>query len=168
MGATTVTYTQTKRDLLAFYFHVMTRRTTMLRAGGVCVAASSLINAMTIDWSKSDAWAVFVVLESLFLLFLAALLLVIVCASVAAMKGPGIICEHTVTFTDESITEVTAFNTQVVRWPGVSKVVRSDGQIAVFLGPAMAHVIPRRAVGSLEEWDLLCGSIMDRFHSAHP
>ena len=165
----TVTYTNTRRDLLAFNFYFLTHGRWMLRFGTVFLVVTSLINVTTLDGARSasENAATFAVLEAMALLIAAVVLVLIVLVSVAFMSGTGLFCERTITVTEESLTESTAVNTQLIRWPGVAKVVRAGHQILVFVGPAAAHVIPRRAVRSQEEWDLLYKSIVDAYRAAH-
>lgn len=90
-----------------------------------------------------------------FLTTAALVLSALIAVAVALMSRRGVLTDHTITFDDESLTETTDVNTGVHHWTGISRVVRWGGVILVVVSPGMAHIIPRRAVESREQWDSL-------------
>lgn len=66
----------------------------------------------------------------------------------------GILCEHTLTIDPEGLTEVTPVNEGRHYWKGVHRVDSTPEHILIYIQPAMAHIIPRRAFASPEQADL--------------
>jgi hypothetical protein len=62
-----------------------------------------------------------------------------------AQRQPGLFCEHTISLSDEALTEVTAVNETRHLWAGVCNVAETSKHIFIFVAPNAAHVIPKRA-----------------------
>ena len=57
----------------------------------------------------------------------------------------GVLCEHTITLTDDAITEVTPLNESKILWSGFRSVIDAPEHIYIFMTGSEAHVIPKRA-----------------------
>jgi hypothetical protein len=60
-------------------------------------------------------------------------------------KNKSIICEHTMSLTDDALIETTAFNEGRNLWKGVHRVVDTADYIYIYLSVHSAHIIPKRA-----------------------
>jgi hypothetical protein len=107
-----------------------------------------------------------VVVELIFVVaFVAIIMLVVLVSSLFADPGSGL-SEHTITLTPESLTEVTSLNTNVVKWGGVRRVVRLRNYLAMYVGRSVAHVVPRRAFATAQEWERFCDLALDSFRAS--
>jgi hypothetical protein len=68
------------------------------------------------------------------------------------LSGPnkGSLGEHTVIVTEESLLETTEVNEARWQWSGVERVEQNENYIFIFVGPNVAHIIPKRAFSTPE------------------
>ncbi|MFA5832148.1 MAG: YcxB family protein [Bacteroidota bacterium] len=60
-------------------------------------------------------------------------------------KQKGVICEHTITISDDWIIESTEVNEDRKKWNGIYKLVEDDEYYYIFLTPQIGHFIPKKA-----------------------
>ena len=63
----------------------------------------------------------------------------------------SLLCEHTITLTDDALLEVTPFGEGKNLWKGVYQVVDTPEYIYIFATQYSAHVVPKRAFADAEE-----------------
>jgi hypothetical protein len=66
-------------------------------------------------------------------------------------RRDGNLTEHTIELRDDAFYESTRFSESRFFWPGILKVVRRPGYVAVYVAQHLAHVIPIRAFESKEQ-----------------
>jgi hypothetical protein len=67
-----------------------------------------------------------------------------------ARPGRGVIGEHTITLTEDGLTESTVVNRSEHSWAAVSSIISNDRLLIIVLDGFMMHIIPRRAFQSME------------------
>lgn len=63
----------------------------------------------------------------------------------------SVLTRHIVEIQNDAFYEETKYNKSHFYWPGVIKVVKRLGLVAVYVTPQLAHIIPRRAFSSLAQ-----------------
>ena len=87
----------------------------------------------------------------------------------ASLKGGAAkttLTEHTVTLTEESVIETTAFNRNEQKWSGIIKVDRTRHYLFIFVSPYSGHVIPRRAFATVAEEEVFYNEVQARQKAA--
>jgi hypothetical protein len=157
-----VTYTHTRRDSLAFTAHWALHSAVIWSLLGLLVVVTlpETMRSLRPGWPLAGRIAAAVALEAI-PVFLVVVLTGIVTALIYALyANPGVYTSHTITADGSGLTESTSVNDTTFTWGGVRKIARSSGHIYIYVGPWMAHVIPRRAVSSQEEWDGLYSDLL--------
>ncbi len=70
---------------------------------------------------------------------------------IASRRSDGVLTEHVIELRDDAFYESTKFNESKFFWPGIQRVVRRPGFVAVYVAQHMAHVIPMRAFESSQQ-----------------
>jgi hypothetical protein len=70
---------------------------------------------------------------------------------VYSRNNKAILTRHVVEVRDEGLYEETTYNQSLFFWPGVVKIVRRLGCVAVYVTPHFAHIIPVRAFSSTSQ-----------------
>jgi len=65
--------------------------------------------------------------------------------------GRGALGRHRVVLSDYGVTESTSVNETRTAWAGVDRVEQSQDHVFIYITPASAHVIPKRAFSRPEE-----------------
>jgi hypothetical protein len=92
-------------------------------------------------------------------------------AEIGAFRGAerhGVLGEHTITLTPEGLHEQTAVNESKTAWRGIHRIDATKDHLFIFLQPAMAHVIPRRAFPTPADADAFLAKARDYFAAAQP
>jgi len=164
-----IRYTNTRRDLLTFAAHHHLRSPLHWFTLGVIAL---LVLPVSIDiGSRSELGVAFTVVFSalavlVFEVFAVLILAVVTSIAVLFQGGTGTLTEHVVDFDGDGITESTDVNSGTTKWSGVRRVRRTRGHIFVYVGPGMAHVIPRRSVDSDQAWTELGASLTSAWRAA--
>ncbi|MDZ4179067.1 MAG: YcxB family protein [Coriobacteriia bacterium] len=165
----TVTYTNTRVDLLAFTaFHYLRSPWTWIGMAALIVFTLPPIIA-SVPWRLGLVFGGLMVFifEAAVVTFVIAVMIATVLASVVLRDGAGVFTEHVLSFDQQGITERTDINASVFTWQGIQKVVRaSDYYIFIYVTPGMAHLIPRRAVASDDDWDRLFDQVWTFYQGA--
>jgi hypothetical protein len=81
-------------------------------------------------------------------------------------KNRSLLTKHTVEIQDEAFYDETQFSRSYHYWPGIAKVVRRSGFVAVYINAHSAHIIPTRAFSSREQCHLFLSSIKEKLGAA--
>ncbi|HJR68698.1 MAG TPA: YcxB family protein [Gammaproteobacteria bacterium] len=81
-------------------------------------------------------------------------------------KNKALLTDHVVEVQPDSLYEETRFNRSCHYWPGVVKVVRRPGFVAVYVAAHLAHIIPRRAFSSREQVDEFVALVRQRVQAS--
>ncbi len=81
--------------------------------------------------------------------------MVLTIASMISRRNKTFLTDHTLTLTPEGVTEETAFNTATHTWTGVVRVARTSHHLFSYIAQHAAHVVPRNAVSTQQDWDAL-------------
>jgi hypothetical protein len=74
-------------------------------------------------------------------------------------RNRSILTQHEITIEDGALLDETLFNRSQHYWPGIFKVVRRPGFVAVYLNAHAAHIIPSRAFESEEHRERFVSAI---------
>ena len=69
----------------------------------------------------------------------------------ASKKNHSTLTKHTIEITDSALIEETKYNKSYFYWNGVVKAVNRLGNVAIYVTPHMAHIVPRRAFSSPQQ-----------------
>lgn len=163
-----VSYRNTRRDILAFTAHHYVRGpwNWVFLVGFVLATLPATISRLSPKNGVFVNTLVTFVAEALLLLFLIGVPVLILLMSLSRRGGIGTLDEHLLIVDRDVLTEQTVVNTSIVKWAGVRKMLRTRNYLFVYVGPGMAHPIPRRAAASADEWERLCTVILDAYHGA--
>ena len=149
----TITYTNTRRDQLAFQFYHLCRSPQFLLVNGACLIFMACVFFHVAD---GVALAPRIVETVFFLLLLQPILLaaeVAVLALGVVLRQVGNQIEETVTLSDAGVQVKTVTSCQDHQWRGIKKVRRTRRHLFIYLTPGIAWVVPRRVFASTEEWE---------------
>ncbi len=142
----TVTYTNTRRDLLAFQLHYARRSPV---SWAVPAASLAIIGLLFFRSAQAAALAPRIVASGLFLL----LLLPLVGALQVAILALGAMLRHghepipeQLTLSNAGMRIETATGCQDYQWRGIKKLCRTRRHLFIYLTPSLACLVPRRAV----------------------
>lgn len=80
-------------------------------------------------------------------------------------RNKTILTEHTVTLSEEGLTEETAYNVTLQKWKGVQRLLRTREYLFIYVSDLMAHVIPRKAFGSAHDDDVFYAFCQEKAQS---
>jgi hypothetical protein len=80
-------------------------------------------------------------------------------------KNKTIVTTHVVEVRDDGFCEETPFNKSLHYWPGIARVVRRPGFVAVYTSAIAAHAIPRRAFASDEQLNQFVAMVRERMRA---
>ena len=149
----TITFTNTRRDLLAFQVYHLGRSPLLLLVNGACLTFMACLffhGAGGVPLAPRIVATVFFLL--LFLPILLAVQVALLALSVV-LRQVGNLIEETVTLSDAGVQVKTATSCQDHQWAGIKKVCRTRRHLFIYLTPSIACVVPRRAFASAEEWE---------------
>ncbi|MET1076935.1 MAG: YcxB family protein [Pseudomonas sp.] len=66
----------------------------------------------------------------------------------ASRKNHSVLTKHILEITDNALIEETKYNKSFFYWNGVIKAVNRLGNVAIYVTPHSAHIVPRRAFAS--------------------
>lgn len=159
-----VEYSNSPRDLVAFtiysWFHEWQQTVGLV----FFVVATSIPTWNAV--SQTDVpvgFAIFIgtAIEALLLGAILLLMLLLVVVLAYFSRDRAFYTNHVVTADHEGVTEETPFNLSTYRWDGIDRIRRTRRHLFIFLGPMKAHVIPRRHVPDVAEWDRVYRSLLE-------
>ena len=170
----TVKFTIEPADMRAFSAYNRKHGSNMKRARWIVVVFASALGLnhalAKYDgfWDRLSAFCCFLIVywaitSILFKLFLQ----VVVWRSYTKREYPAVICEHTITLTEEALTEVTPVNETRHLWSGIRKVIDAEDHIYLFIAANAAHVIPKRAFLDRESERTFIQQAQGYFAQAH-
>ena len=87
---------------------------------------------------------------------------VVTVLSLVSRSNRTILTDHTITICDDGLIEETAFNRTEQKWNGITQIGRTRRHVFAYVSQYAAHVIPRRAFESREDWDAFHGELRRR------
>lgn len=145
----TITYTNTRRDLLAFQLHHL-RRSPMMWL------PFALVGLMFFLMASEEALAPRIVATVIFLLLVLPILVAFYAALLTLnllLRKAGNSPPETVTLSDAGLQIKTATSFQEHQWAGIKQVCWTRRHLFIYLTPSLACVVPRRVFASAGEWE---------------
>jgi hypothetical protein len=157
-----VTYTNKRRDAIAFNAHVITRSwfNLLFIAAFVLATLPSTIAEQEPQLSLAEKVAVTAITEILLLAGVFAFAAVVMVLAIVFQRQSGIYEQHTLTADADKLRETTAVNDTVMSWSAVRKIAMTPFHIFVCVGPRAGFIIPYRDVQSEAEWHSLHESLV--------
>lgn len=150
-----VRYTTTRGDILRFYIHHYGRSPGFVAFQIVLLALMS--HSFYRALPPEEPVVVQIIVFATFFLLAVAFLLIVFFGGIAfhvfSKKNKTLTTEHTITLKEEGFREETPFNTTEHTWAAVQRLRRSRNYIFLYVAAHLAHVIPKRAFGTEEEWN---------------
>lgn len=103
---------------------------------------------------------------ALFYLGMWAAQIVLVAILVFSRRNDCVLTDHVLEIRDGGLFEATKFNESMFFWPGLIKVVKRPGFVAVYIAQHMAHIIPDRAFRSIQERDQFVSLVQEKMRTA--
>jgi hypothetical protein len=145
----TITYANTRRDLLAFQLH-------HFRRSPIVWLPVALLGLMFFLMAPDDALATRIVAAMIFLALVLPILLAFYAAALTLnllLRKDRNSAPETVTLSDAGLQIKTATSFQDHQWTGIKKVCRTRRHLFIYLTPSIACIVPRRAFASADEWE---------------
>ena len=159
----TVDFTNTVFDLVRFNLYHASRRVV----NWLIIAGGALVLTRTIP---ADTLGVSVVAFFMFSICMTVMLfsatVLISGVSYWPSKNRGVLGEHRLTVTAETITEETAVSQGTWSWIGVPKVSRSSAYVFIYVQQNMAHIVPARSFSSRAEADRFFQFVVETWNAA--
>jgi hypothetical protein len=147
-----VTFTVTPADMKAFFAHIRRHHARIKRTrylAYLVAALLSLYHAFTRAPDPDHRFAYFIAnfiiiggctwfFGNLFLRFSQ-------WRRFRSKEHPGLLCEHTITLTDEALIEITPINEARHLWSDLHSVINAKRHIFIFVLHNAAHIIPKRS-----------------------
>jgi len=80
---------------------------------------------------------------------------------------PGLIGSHKITVSDQGVVEESEVGEHRVNWNGITRIESSDMYTFIYIGPAMAHVIPKSAIEE-GDYDVFVAQAREWFEQKRP
>jgi len=152
----TITYTNTRRDLLAFQLYHQWRSPLLPLVNGACLV---FMGCLFLRATQDIPIAPRIAATVLFLLVLLPMLLAVQLALLTLnllLRKAGVSAPETVTLSDSGVRIKTATSLQDHQWAGIKKLRRTRRHLFIYLAPSIACVVPRRAFANAAEWESFC------------
>jgi hypothetical protein len=81
-------------------------------------------------------------------------------------NNASLLTEHVVEVQDDAFYEETRFNRSSHYWPGIVRIVKRPGFLAVYLSAQLAHVIPSRAFSDDEQRNKFYAMVKERIRAS--
>jgi YcxB-like protein len=163
-GLPVARFTATRGDLFKFYIYHYFHSWGFVAVQIVLLAflSHSFYRALP---PEAPAAAKVIVFGMFFLLGVASLAILFfagIAVHVLARKNRTITTEHVIILAEDGLREETPFGTTERTWAAVQQLRRSKNYIFVYIAAHQAHLIPRRAFGTQEEWDRFYASCREK------
>ena len=159
----TVDFTNTLFDIVRFNLYHASRR--VLNWAIIVGCAFFLSRAMS-----SEAPSVRIVAFLLFAIGMTVVLFaataLIASVSYVPSKNRGVIGDHRLTLTAETLTEETRVSKGTWSWAGVPNVSRNSAYVFIYVQQNSAHIVPTRSFPSRAEADLFYQFVVDTWRRA--
>ena len=145
----TITYANTRRDLLAFQLQ-------HLRRSPIGWLPVALVGLMFFMMASEQPLATRIFATVIFLILQLPVLLAFYVAVLTlnlVLRKAGHSPPETVTLSDAGLQIKTATSLQEHQWAGINRVCRTRRHLFIFLTPSIACVVPRRAFANDREWE---------------
>lgn len=157
-----VTYTNKRRDTIAFFAHVMTHNwfNLLIIAAFVLGTIPATMSDQEPQLSLVDKVLATALTEILLLAGVFAIAAAFMALAIAFQRQPGVYGQHTLTADADKLRETTAVNDTVMSWSAVTKIALTPFYIFVYVGAWAGLMIPYRDVQSEAEWHSLHESLV--------
>jgi hypothetical protein len=145
-----VTYSNTRRDLLLFQWQMVFRSRPNQLLVGFGIPAAGLSALVVVGFTPGGYLAA-VVNMALMVPAILALIAVAYLGGMSTRANRAILARHTVTLTARGVVEETAYGRSESYWTAVDRVLESGGYVYIFTTQFSAYMIPAAAFGSLEQ-----------------
>jgi hypothetical protein len=149
----TITYTNTRRDLLAFQLYHSRRSPVLLLSSVICMMVMGFIFFDSADAVALIPRVVATVVFLLLLLFAFMLLRLGIFALFVALRQAGDLTPEKLTLGESGLRIETDTSFQDHQWRGIKKACRTRKHMFIYLTPAIACVVPCRAFSDAAERD---------------
>ncbi len=158
----TLKYKNTLKDTLAFtrYHHTHSWPLRIIFAVFVLVTLKSVVTSIPSGYPLGVRIITGFLMEILLLSVFTGVMILISILNMISRRNQTFHTDHTITLEESGLTEATPYNTSVYKWKAIQNVVQTRQHLFLFIAQHMAHVIPRRAVTSEEEWSNLHDTIL--------
>lgn len=81
----------------------------------------------------------------------------------------GLVCQHTITLTENQLKEITDVNQSYHNWEGINKIEENQDYLFIFTTLDQFHIIPKRVFASSDEYQkfyAFAKKCYDQFHAA--
>ncbi len=145
----TISYNNTRRDLLAFQLHHFRRSPIMWLPVALLGLMFFLMASEQALLTRIVATVIFLILQlPVLLAFYAAILTLNLLLRKDRNSPP-----ETVTLSDAGLQIKTATSFQEHQWAGIKKVSHTRRHLFIYLTPSIACIVPRRVFASAGEWE---------------
>jgi hypothetical protein len=153
-----ITFKLEPRDLRSFQRYALKHLPSARRARYAITAAMAAFclwqTFSTYDHRIGSSIVYFCVLMLVFWLFVRSWVFVVLrisqWRSYTSEKHRSVLCEHTITLSDDALVEVTPFSEGRNLWSGIYRVVDAPDYIYIFISLHLAHIIPKSAFPDAE------------------
>ena len=115
---------------------------------------TALVWKMTSQFPTPGARVVaFLLIEGLVMLLFGGILILSIIGSMISRRNKTLLTEHTLRLAEDQFYHETPFAKTELKWSILQKLHRTRQYIFLYVAQHSAHVIPRRAFSSDEEWD---------------
>jgi hypothetical protein len=152
----TISYRNTRRDVLNFVmYHYLRSPTMIVIALGLFWVVFTAVRPVLFDGKHSAmvACVAFLFMEGLALCFLVVVVVLTTFAEILSRGNKTALTEHAITVEDSGLIEETSFNRTEFKWSGIQKLGKNSDYIFIYISGASAHVVPTRAFANASERD---------------
>jgi hypothetical protein len=125
---------------------------------------ASTLRPMRVPVPTKYAWFTLLMVGAL--LFVAVTTVLFTLVSSFPRYGRAVSEEHTVSLTGEGIVEQGTHSRHTIAWAGVRRVRRTRRAVLIYLTDTAAHIIPRRAFDSSDDFDRFFRFAVERMRAA--
>ena len=145
-----ITYRNSLKDLIWFNFHSYKYfpLNLILILPGVFIIFINLIIRKELSWSMIilDIIGTYLILIPIVSLLLVVLIFLIYKSG----KEKSVICEHELSFSDDSFIEATEYNENKYKWNSVVKFRETKKYLLIYVSGISAHIIPKSFLSNEE------------------
>ena len=166
-----ITYTNRISDIIAFNFCALFRRrfSLILVFGVSALGAFRYARQLSSEYSSIVSVISFII----FFLFISAILLSLILLLTiiqillthSKRTDKGFLAKHTLEFSQEGFIEESPVNRTASKWAGVYRIRKGVNHIYIYTAPYKAHIIPRRAFETTEEFRGFYAELMNLYKS---
>jgi hypothetical protein len=158
----TIDFTNTRSDLVRFNLYHASRRAF----NWVIIIGSAFFLGRTIPGELDVKVVAFFIFAVSLTVVLFGVTVLISAFSYAPSKNRGILGNHRLTLTAESLKEETPVSHGTWSWAGITKVARNSAYVFIYVQQNMAHIVPLRSFQSRADADRFYQFVVDTWRTA--